>query len=78
MLKPHPELKDGEIFLSNIPYCSNYLSICGFNSVRVGTQAYAYNGSKLPESLGYLPVFVSKEEYELSIRRTDADESYTN
>jgi hypothetical protein len=70
----HPELRDGEMFLTNIYINSNILSQISYKSIRVGKIAYAYNGTELPIEAGHLPVFVNKEEYELSIERTDANE----
>lgn len=58
----HPELKDGEKFIGNMPF-SRYDSL-DYQSKRTGFIAYDRNDTELPKSKGLFPVFVSNEEFE--------------
>jgi hypothetical protein len=62
----HPELKSGEIFLTNI-YTGDMPNIddvpfheFGFLTKRLGMSAYCTNGYRLPN---HQPIFVKKWEY---------------
>jgi len=55
----HPELKEGEMFLTNSSF-ENY-TLIGWRTKRRGIQAYTIDGEEL---IMIRPVFVQKEEYE--------------
>lgn len=56
----HPEVRPGEIFLSNIAE-SDLSLLESWKTKRLGTKAYDGAGEVLTDE--YVPVFVSLEEY---------------
>lgn len=58
----HPELQDGEVFLTNT-YIDDFDRI-QWKTKRMGEQAYDKNGKPVPGYSGIYPVFVQKSEYE--------------
>jgi len=63
----HPELEDGEMFLSNMLKAEYYR--VRWNTKRRGSVAYNENGNIIK---GYVPVFVQKQEYDERMRRYKA------
>lgn len=59
----HPELKEGEILLTNEHFESNYYSPIGYKTKRYGKVAYNIDG-EIIISREYYPVFVKKSEYD--------------
>lgn len=68
--KFHPELRDGEMFLANVPeepYNHGPLKggtafeRIGYETKRLGHQAYKLDGMELPRSMR--PVFIKVDEY---------------
>jgi hypothetical protein len=57
--KTHPELRDGEMFLTNC--VEETYDPIGWNTKRMGAVAYTTGGVPLPK---YRPVFVQRKEYE--------------
>lgn len=55
----HPELKEGEIFLTNAS--NKQFSDADFRTKRLGNNAYDGNGKKLSHD-DWFPVFISKKE----------------
>jgi hypothetical protein len=62
----HPELREGEMFLSNYMLDNFDFKRIGWHSKRKGRQAYDVEGTELT---GYIPVFVQKEEYDTGMRK---------
>ena len=60
----HPELKEGEMFLTNSPP-DGYINI-GWETKRMGRQAYTIYGEELS---GFTPVFIQKKEYEEGMKK---------
>jgi hypothetical protein len=58
----HPELRPGEVFLTNAREWEwDFIS---YATKRRGLVAFATDGSRVPDSEGAFPVFVSKDEYD--------------
>ena len=62
--RKHPEIEEGEMFLTNVSEheINEFLSHCKYDSKRIGKIAYDINSGE--KTMGFLPVFISKEEYE--------------
>lgn len=58
--KAHPELREGEIFLTNAD--EEDFNKCGYITKRKGEKAFDMKGN-LMEIANYFPIFVNKEEY---------------
>jgi len=65
----HPELKEGEMFLSNNSF-EEYTHI-GWKTKRLGIQAYTIDGEELTV---LRPVFVRNEEYEEGMKKYHKEE----
>jgi hypothetical protein len=63
--KRHPELRPGEMFLTNMDknrgFDGAYTELAKYKTLRKGKIAYSIRGNKVPSSV---PVFVSIEEYQ--------------
>ncbi|MEK7082586.1 MAG: hypothetical protein AAB972_00320 [Patescibacteria group bacterium] len=57
--KNHPELQDGEVFLTNASYRRSSWESIGWRTKRKGVIAYDIYGKQIN---GMFPVFVQKEE----------------
>jgi hypothetical protein len=56
----HPELRDGEVFLTNATV-ADIAEICR-KTKRVGSVAYMTNGTRINVECGLYPVFVQRSE----------------
>jgi len=65
----HPELSEGEMFLTNV--LSGDYRLIGWKTKRTGVHAYTINGE---DATGYTPVFDQKEEYEEGMKKHDRHE----
>ena len=61
----HPELREGEMFLTNTLDNYDYMRI-GWHSKRRGRQAYSIHGEELTRGI---PVFVQRSEYEEGMKK---------
>jgi hypothetical protein len=59
----HPELEQGEMFLSNVNVNTSCMMSIPFTTARLGRVAYFSNGVPIPNSLGYRPVFIAESEH---------------
>lgn len=57
----HPELREGEVFFTNVLE-SQVGRLSDWKSARIGTRAYNVAGESL--KVGWVPVFVSRREFE--------------
>jgi hypothetical protein len=67
----HPELREGEMHLSNCPLDSYSYDRIGWNTKRRGQQAYTIDGKLITR---YIPVFVQREEYEKGMKKYKEEE----
>lgn len=67
----HPEMNDGEIFISNL-YISQ-IHQCGWETKRAGVIAYDINGKPIPSLYDLVPVFVQRSEIENKIKTYHED-----
>jgi len=58
----HPELRPGEVFLTNSFADAKAI---GYISKRIGKMAYDIYGNTIED---YVPVFVSKDEFEKNVK----------
>jgi hypothetical protein len=61
--RKHPEIREGEMWLKNELECKlkDFLDSCNYKSKRVGK--IAYNEVSGKKTTGFVPIFISKEEY---------------
>jgi hypothetical protein len=62
--EPHPELRAGEIFLTNSTL-RDYVRMAWLTK-RSGIQAYSTDGKKIS---GFMPVFVKRAEFEAGMKK---------
>lgn len=67
----HPEMEEGEMFLTNCVRADYDYARIGWKTKRRGLQSYTVSGEALK---GYAPVFVKKEEYDKGMRKYEIEE----
>lgn len=68
----HPELEDGEMFLTN--ECTGTYPKIGWKSKRKGITAYTINGKVIGIINGMFPIFIQKKEFDDYFKSKEAKE----
>jgi hypothetical protein len=69
--KTHPELREGEMLLTNCSLDNYDYDRIGWNTKRRGRHAYTIDGKPFT---GYIPVFVQIKEYEEGMKKYREEE----
>lgn len=68
----HPEARKNEVYLGNATRDAFY-NVWGWNTRRMGLQAYDIYGNPLKSIEGLYPVFVQRREIEAEIRDRESE-----